>query len=102
MENVFYIASLFNISSVSHDAVMLRVFPVTLSGAAKRWIDWLPAGNVNTWNFLKKHFIQRFFPPYRTSKQLEEIHNFRQEEDETFTRHGTDSMISGTEALHMT
>ena len=83
VENVLYITSLFNIPGVSHDAVMLRVFPMTLTGIAKRWIDRLPAGTVNTWNLLKKHFIQRFCPPSRTAKQLEEIHNFRQEEDET-------------------
>lgn len=82
-ENVLYITSLFNIPGVSHDAVMLRVFPMTLSGAAKRWVDRLPAGTINTWNLLKKNFIQRFCPAFRTAKQLKEIHNFRQEEDET-------------------
>ena len=76
VENVLYITSLFNIPGVSHDAVMLRVFPMTLSGAAKRWVDRLPVGTVSTWNLLKKNFIQRFCPPSRTSKQLEEIHNF--------------------------
>ena len=83
VENVLYITSLFNIPGVSHDAFMLRVFPMTLGGIAKRWIDRLPAGTVNTWNLLKKHFIQRFCPPSRTAKQLEEIHNFKQEDDET-------------------
>ena len=36
IEHVLYITSLFNIPGVSHDAVMLRVFPMTLSGAARR------------------------------------------------------------------
>ena len=30
VENVLYITSLFNVPGVSHDAVMLRVFPMTL------------------------------------------------------------------------
>ncbi|GKC09924.1 hypothetical protein Tco_1001534 [Tanacetum coccineum] len=51
VERVLNIVSLFNIPGVSHDAVMLRVFPITLTRAAKRW--------------------------------LEEIHNFKQEGDET-------------------
>ncbi|GJZ50068.1 hypothetical protein Tco_0604258 [Tanacetum coccineum] len=55
------IKSLFmrNILGVSHDAIMLRVFPITLTGAAKRWIDKIPSGTINTWDLLEKAFIQR-------------------------------------------
>ncbi|GJZ98032.1 hypothetical protein Tco_0670485 [Tanacetum coccineum] len=41
VERVLDIVSLYNILGVSHDAVMLRVFPITLTGAAKRWVDRL-------------------------------------------------------------
>nr|GEW77260.1 hypothetical protein [Tanacetum cinerariifolium] len=41
VERVLDIVSLFNIPGVTHDAVMLRVFPITLIGAAKRWVDRL-------------------------------------------------------------
>ncbi|GKA30510.1 hypothetical protein Tco_0716815 [Tanacetum coccineum] len=54
------IINLFNIPGVTHDAVLLRVFPITLTGAAKRYC-----------------------PPSKMAKQLEEIHNFKQEGDET-------------------
>ncbi|GKC08143.1 hypothetical protein Tco_0999753 [Tanacetum coccineum] len=59
VERVLDIVSLFNILGVSHDAVMLRVFPITLTGAAKRWVDKLPPGTVDSWDLLKKAFIQR-------------------------------------------
>ncbi|GKE25406.1 hypothetical protein Tco_1436918 [Tanacetum coccineum] len=39
VERVLDIVGLFNILGVSHDVVMLRVFPITLTGAAKRWVD---------------------------------------------------------------
>ncbi|GKF12683.1 hypothetical protein Tco_0050609 [Tanacetum coccineum] len=32
---------------------------------------------------LKKAFIQRYYPPSKTAKQLEDIHNFKQESDES-------------------
>ncbi|GJT64315.1 hypothetical protein Tco_1015795 [Tanacetum coccineum] len=83
VERVLDIISLFNILGVSHDVVMLRIFPITLTGAAKRWVDRLPSGIVNSWDLLKKAFIQRYCPPLRTVKQLEEIHNVKQEGDET-------------------
>ncbi|GKC53828.1 hypothetical protein Tco_1076573 [Tanacetum coccineum] len=51
--------------------------------ATKRWVDRLAPGTINTWDLLKKAFIQRYFPPSKTAKQLEDIHNFKQEGDES-------------------
>ncbi|GKA91495.1 hypothetical protein Tco_0813365 [Tanacetum coccineum] len=59
VEQVLDIVSLFNIPGVSHDAVILLVFPITLTGAAKRWLDRLPPGTVDSWDLLKKAFMQR-------------------------------------------
>ncbi|GKC14915.1 uncharacterized mitochondrial protein-like protein, partial [Tanacetum coccineum] len=78
IDRVLNIVGLFNIHRVSKDAVMLRV-PFTLTGAAKRWVDRLTPGTINTWDLLKKAFIQRYCPPSKTAKQLEDIHNFKQE-----------------------
>ncbi|GKB25824.1 hypothetical protein Tco_0865225 [Tanacetum coccineum] len=50
---------------------------------AKRWVDRLASGTINTWDLLKKAFIQRYCPPSMTAKQLEDIHNFKQEGDES-------------------
>ncbi|GJZ76249.1 hypothetical protein Tco_0640714 [Tanacetum coccineum] len=50
---------------------------------AKRWVDKLTPGVVNTWDLLKKDFIQRYCPPSKTAKRLEYIHNFKQEIDES-------------------
>ncbi|GJT66908.1 zinc knuckle CX2CX4HX4C containing protein [Tanacetum coccineum] len=74
---------MFNILGVSQDAVLLRVFLFTLTGSAKRWVDRLSPGAVKTWDLLKKAFIQRYCPPSKTAKQLEDIHNFKQESDES-------------------
>nr|GEU48878.1 hypothetical protein [Tanacetum cinerariifolium] len=55
VKRVLDIVSLFNIPRVSHDAVMLRVFSITLTKAAKRWVDRLSLGTVDSWDLLKKH-----------------------------------------------
>ncbi|GKA17658.1 hypothetical protein Tco_0697495 [Tanacetum coccineum] len=83
VERVLDIVNLFNIPGVSHDDVMLRIFPFTLTGATKRWMDRLPPGTVNSWDLFKKAFIQRFCSPSKTAKQLEEIRNFKQEGEKT-------------------
>nr|GEY28089.1 hypothetical protein [Tanacetum cinerariifolium] len=59
VDRVLNVVSLFNIHEVSQDAVLLRMFPFTLTGAAKRWVDRLTPGAVNTWDLLKNAFIQR-------------------------------------------
>nr|GFA60627.1 hypothetical protein [Tanacetum cinerariifolium] len=83
VERVLDIVSLFNIPGVTHDAVMLRSFPITLTGAAKRWVDRLSPGTVDSWDILKKAFIQSYCLPSKTAKQLEDICNFKQEGDAT-------------------
>ncbi|GJR94052.1 DNA-binding pseudobarrel domain-containing protein [Tanacetum coccineum] len=70
-------------AGTGRDAVLLRMFPFTLTGSAKRWVDRLTLGDVNTWDLLKKAFIQRYYPPSKTAKRLEDIHNFKQESDES-------------------
>ncbi|GJU81477.1 hypothetical protein Tco_1283842 [Tanacetum coccineum] len=76
---ILEIASLFNTPGVSGDAVMLQVFPLTLTRKAKRWLDRAPSETINTWDLLKRIFILRFSLPSKTSRQLEEIHKSRQE-----------------------
>ncbi|GKC53825.1 putative reverse transcriptase domain-containing protein, partial [Tanacetum coccineum] len=49
----------------------------------RRWVDIIAPRTINTWDLLKKAFIQRYCPPSMTAKQLEDIHNFKQEGDES-------------------
>nr|GEW39955.1 hypothetical protein [Tanacetum cinerariifolium] len=55
VERILNIVNLFKILRVTRDEVMLRVFPITLTGAAKRWVDRLSPGTINTWDLLKRH-----------------------------------------------
>ncbi|GJR17842.1 hypothetical protein Tco_0966369 [Tanacetum coccineum] len=72
-DRVLSIIGLFNIPRVSKDAVMLQVFPFTLNGSPKRWVDRLAPGTINTRDLLKKAFIQRYCPPFMTAKQFEDL-----------------------------
>ncbi|GKB15210.1 hypothetical protein Tco_0849133 [Tanacetum coccineum] len=53
----------------------------------------LLAGSINTWDFLEKAFIQKYRPPSKTTKELEEIHNFKQEIDDTLLDIPTRQML---------
>nr|GEV77296.1 hypothetical protein [Tanacetum cinerariifolium] len=48
LQRVLEIVDLFHFPDVTHDVIMLRVFPITLKGPALRWINRLSAGLVTT------------------------------------------------------
>ncbi|GKE55903.1 hypothetical protein Tco_1495088, partial [Tanacetum coccineum] len=83
IEKVLEIIDLFHIPNVTQDQIMLRVFPMSLTGAASRWLRNKPSGSIITWEVLKKKFLSKYSPPARTAKKMEEINNFQQELDET-------------------
>ncbi|GJY52482.1 hypothetical protein Tco_0443329 [Tanacetum coccineum] len=54
VRRVLEIVDLFHFPGVTHDAVMLIVFPITLSGPALRWKNSLSAGLITTWDLIEK------------------------------------------------
>ncbi|GJZ49051.1 hypothetical protein Tco_0603241 [Tanacetum coccineum] len=75
----------FELKDVTQDQLMLRVFPISLTGAASRWLRNEPAGSITTWEILKGKFLSKYCPPSRTAKRMEEINNFKQEPNETLS-----------------
>ncbi|GJY42954.1 putative transposase, mutator type, MULE transposase domain protein [Tanacetum coccineum] len=62
---------------------MLQVFPISLTRAVIHWLRNEPTGSIKTWEDLKTKFLNKYCPPGRTAKKMEEINNFQQEPDET-------------------
>ncbi|GKE62267.1 zinc finger, CCHC-type containing protein [Tanacetum coccineum] len=82
IEKVLEIVDLFHIPNITIDQVMLRAFPMSLTGAASRWLKNKPTGSITTWDGLKTKFLNKYCPFARTAKKMEEINNFQQEPDE--------------------
>ncbi|GJR03876.1 retrovirus-related pol polyprotein from transposon TNT 1-94 [Tanacetum coccineum] len=80
------IVDLFHIPEVTQDQVMLRVFPMSLTRAASRWLRNEPSGSIKKWETLKIKFLNKYCPPASTAKKMEEINNFKQEPDESLFR----------------
>nr|GEZ18820.1 hypothetical protein [Tanacetum cinerariifolium] len=60
VQKVLEIAGLFRILNITRDVIMLSVCPITLTRAARRWKNMLPAGSINTWDHLEKSFIRKY------------------------------------------
>ncbi|GKD64167.1 hypothetical protein Tco_1306275 [Tanacetum coccineum] len=82
IEKVLEIVDQFHIPNITIDQVMLRALPMSLTGAASRWLRNEPTGSITTWDGLKTKFLNKYCPPARTAKKMEEINNFQQEPDE--------------------
>ncbi|GJY44222.1 zinc finger, CCHC-type containing protein [Tanacetum coccineum] len=84
IEKVLEIVDLFHIPNITIDQVMLRAFPMYLTGVASRWLRNEPTDSIKTWDGLKTKFLNKYCPPARTAKKMEEIYsnNFQQELDE--------------------
>ncbi|GJS93482.1 hypothetical protein Tco_0800450 [Tanacetum coccineum] len=76
IKKVLEIVDLFHILEVTQDQVMLRVFSMSLTGAAIRWLRNEPSGSITNWETLKMKFLNKYCPLASTTKKMEEINNF--------------------------
>ncbi|GJZ86580.1 hypothetical protein Tco_0658190 [Tanacetum coccineum] len=63
IEKVLEIVDLFHIINITIDQVMLRAFPMSLTGATSRWLRNEPTGSITTWDGLKTKFLNKYCPP---------------------------------------
>nr|GEU66198.1 reverse transcriptase domain-containing protein [Tanacetum cinerariifolium] len=81
---------------VSNTTIKLLLFPFSLEGEARTWLDKEPPRSILTWEDLVSKFINQFFPPSKTTYLRNEIINFLQKPNETFNeaweRSGTASI----------
>ncbi|GKD85480.1 reverse transcriptase domain-containing protein [Tanacetum coccineum] len=57
------ICNMFKYKDTENEVVRLMMFPLSLTGEAKTWLDELNEGTIETWDELRTAFISRFFPP---------------------------------------
>ncbi|GKA29792.1 reverse transcriptase domain-containing protein [Tanacetum coccineum] len=79
------IISTLKYKNVPHDAIKLMLFPFSLEGAARIWLEKEPPRSINTWEDLVSKFVKYFFPPSKTTNLKNDITNFQQRFDETFS-----------------
>ncbi|GKA27114.1 putative reverse transcriptase domain-containing protein, partial [Tanacetum coccineum] len=92
VERVLDIVSLFNIPGVSHDAVMLRVLPITLTEAAKRWVDKLLPRTVDSWDLLKRPLSKGIVHHQRLPSSLKKSITSSRKETRLYTKPGNGIM----------
>nr|GEY19227.1 reverse transcriptase domain-containing protein [Tanacetum cinerariifolium] len=79
------ITSTLNFSNVPNTSIKHMLFPFSLEGAARIWLKKEPPRSIFTWDDLVLKFINQFFPPSKTTSLHNEITNFQQRFDESFS-----------------
>nr|GEW06273.1 reverse transcriptase domain-containing protein [Tanacetum cinerariifolium] len=78
------ITSTIKYKDVPNSAINLMLFPFSLAGAARWWLEKVPPCSIHTWEDLVSKFINEFFPSSRKTNLRNEILNFQQLFDESF------------------
>ncbi|XP_051140016.1 uncharacterized protein LOC127257623 [Andrographis paniculata] len=68
---------------VTDEQIKLRAFPFSLKDAVKDWLYYLPSGSIDTWNDMKKKFLEKYFPASRAAILRKEICGIKQKLGET-------------------
>ncbi|GJT74537.1 reverse transcriptase domain-containing protein [Tanacetum coccineum] len=79
------ITSTLKFPNVPNTSIKLMLFPFSLEGAARIWLEKEPPRSIFTWDDLVSKFINQFFPPSKTTNLRNEITSFRQRFDESFS-----------------
>ncbi|GJU44283.1 reverse transcriptase domain-containing protein [Tanacetum coccineum] len=79
------ITSTIKYKNVPNSSIKLMLFPFSIEGAARIWLEKEPPRSILTWEDLVSKFINQFFPPSKTTNLQNEITNFQQKFEETFS-----------------
>nr|GEV01522.1 hypothetical protein [Tanacetum cinerariifolium] len=80
------ITSTLKFPNISNTLIKLILFPFSLEGAAQIWLEKEPPRSIFTWDDLVSKFINQFFHPSKTINLRNEITNFQQRFDESFSK----------------
>ena len=67
---------------VDGDIVKLKLFPFSLGGRAKEWLQSMPKNSIDSWSKFKKAFIGKYYPPTKIIQFTSNIMNLRQLDNE--------------------
>ncbi|XP_020203779.1 uncharacterized protein LOC109789275 [Cajanus cajan] len=71
-----------NIHQVPENVIQMKLFPFSLLGKAKMWLNALPHQSLTRWSNIETNFLARFFPLAKINQAKSEIVTFSHKQDE--------------------
>src|SRR3954470_5161041 len=82
LNNFIELCDMQKYKEVDGDIVKLKLFPFSLRGRAKEWLQSLPRNSIDSWDKCKDAFIGKYYPPAKIIQLRSNIMNFRQLDNE--------------------
>ncbi|XP_047174851.1 uncharacterized protein LOC124842423 [Vigna umbellata] len=79
------ICNIVKILHVPDEAIRMSLFPFSLAGNAKLWLNSFPKG-LAAWDDVVAKFLNKYFPQYKINKGKQEISFFQQEPEESLSQ----------------
>ncbi|XP_047154249.1 uncharacterized protein LOC124848045 [Vigna umbellata] len=74
------------IHDVPDEAIRLSLFPFSLGGNAKVWLNSFPENSFTAWEDVVAKFLNKYFPQSKVNKGKQEISSFQQDDSETLSQ----------------
>src|SRR3954469_23095884 len=82
LNNFIELCDMQKYKEVDGDIVKLKLFPFSLTGGVKVWLQSLPRNSIDSWDKCKDAFIGKYYPPAKIIQLRRNIMNFRQLDNE--------------------
>ena len=82
LTNFIEVCDTIKYNGVIEEALILRLFPLSLGDRAKHWLTSQPLNSITSWNDLVYKFLKNLFLPAKIAQLVQEINTFRQLEGE--------------------
>ena len=79
------ICATFKFQNFSEESIHLKLFPFSLQGKARVWLDSNTPESITSWENLLTKFYSKFFSMSTVNECWKEINSFTQEEDKKFS-----------------
>ncbi|XP_050156238.1 uncharacterized protein LOC126630148 [Malus sylvestris] len=73
------------VEGVTEEHLRMKVFPYTMKDKAKTWLNSLRSRTLTSWNDIQHKFLEKFFSTQKTDTLRDNIMQFTQQADETFS-----------------
>ncbi|XP_050125739.1 uncharacterized protein LOC126603005 [Malus sylvestris] len=73
------------VEGVTEEHLRMKVFPYTMKDKAKTWLNSLRPRTLTSWNDIQNKFLEKFFSTQKTDTLRDNIMQFTQQADETFS-----------------
>ena len=85
VKDFVYLCTTCKLNGLTQDQVLRMLFPFSLKGQASAWFKSIGGESLGTFDEVVRRFTAKYFPPAKMEKVRNQLYQFKQMSDESFT-----------------